>query len=54
MITLIRLSSVTIQSYKILFSCNEESESESCSVIFDSLRPHGLSMKFSRLEYWSG
>ena len=29
------------------------SESESCSVVPDSLRPHGLSMEFSRPEYWS-
>ena len=27
---------------------------ESRSVVFDSLRPHGLSMEFSRPEYWSG
>jgi len=25
-----------------------------CSVMSDSLRPHGLSMEFSRQEYWSG
>ena len=31
------------------------SESEvSRSVISDTLRPHGLSMEFSRPEYWSG
>ena len=31
------------------------SESESCSVMYDSLWPHGLySMEFSRGEYWSG
>ena len=31
------------------------SESESRSVVSDSLRPHGLqSMEFSRPEYWSG
>ena len=30
------------------------SESESHSVVSDSLRPHGLSMEFSRLEYWDG
>ena len=33
------------------------SESESRSAVFrrsDSLRPHGLSMDFSRPEYWSG
>ena len=31
-------------------------ESESRSVVSDSLRPHGLykSIEFSRLEYWSG
>ena len=29
-------------------------ESESCLVVFDSLRPHGLSVEFSRQEYWSG
>ena len=31
-------------------------ESESCSVMSDSLQPHGLykSMEFSRPEYWSG
>ena len=28
--------------------------SESCSVVSDSLRPHGVSMEFSRPEYWSG
>ena len=26
----------------------------SCSVMSDSLRPHGLSIEFSRQEYWSG
>ena len=31
-----------------------ESESESCSVMSNSLWPHGLSMEFSRPEYWSG
>ena len=25
----------------------------SCSLMSDSLRPHGLSMEFSRQEYWS-
>ena len=25
-----------------------------CSVVSDSLRPHVLSMEFSRQEYWSG
>ena len=34
--------------------CFLESESESRSVLSDSLRPHGLSMEFSRPEYWSG
>ena len=29
-------------------------ESESGSVVSDSLRPHGLSMEFSRPECWSG
>ena len=29
-------------------------ESESHSVVSDSLQPHGLSMEFSRPEYWSG
>ena len=29
-------------------------ESVSRSVVSDSLRPHGLSMEFSRQEYWSG
>ena len=24
------------------------------SVVFNSLRPHGLSTEFSRQEYWSG
>ena len=28
--------------------------SESCSVKSDSLQPHGLSMDFSRPDYWSG
>ena len=28
--------------------------SESHSVVSDSLQPHGLSMEFSRPEYWSG
>ena len=31
-----------------------QSESESHSFLSDSLRPHGLSMEFSRPEYWSG
>ena len=31
-----------------------KSESVSRSVLSDSLRPHGLSMEFSRQEYWSG
>ena len=31
-----------------------QAESESCSVVSDSLRPHGLSMEFSRPEYWIG
>ena len=26
----------------------------SCSIVSDSLRPHGLSMEFSRQAYWSG
>ena len=30
------------------------SESESHSVVLDSLRAHGLYMEFSRPEYWSG
>ena len=30
------------------------SESVSCSVMSDSLRPHGLSLEFSRQEYWHG
>ena len=29
-------------------------QSFSRSVVSDSLRPHGPSMKFSRQEYWSG
>ena len=28
-------------------------ESESYSVVSDSLQPHGLSVEFSRLEYWT-
>ena len=42
------------------FSSNRESESVSCSVVFDSLWPRGLarqaplSVEFSRQEYWSG
>ena len=31
-----------------------KSQNESGSVVSDSLRPHGLSMEFSRPEYWSG
>ena len=31
-----------------------QSDSESCSVMSDSLRPHGLYMESSRPEYWSG
>ena len=31
-----------------------ESETESHLVMSDSLRSHGLSMEFSRPEYWSG
>ena len=30
------------------------SESESHSVVFNFLQPYGLSMEFSRPEYWSG
>ena len=30
------------------------SESVSCSVVSDSLLPHGLSLEFSRQEYWHG
>ena len=33
---------------------NHEGESESQSVVSDSLRPHGQPMEFSRPEYWSG
>ena len=33
---------------------DHSSESESCSVVSDSLQPHGLSMEFSRSEYWHG
>ena len=33
---------------------NSESEGESRSVVSNSLQPHGLSMEFSRPEYWSG
>ena len=34
---------------------NDQSESECCSVVSDSLRPHGVqSMEFSRPEYWRG
>ena len=33
----------------------KQSESKSCSVMSDSLRPHGpQSIEFSRPEYWSG
>ena len=31
-----------------------QAESESCSVVSDSLQPHGLSLEFSRPEYWIG
>ena len=31
-----------------------KSESVRRSVLSDSLRPHGLSMEFSRQEYWNG
>ena len=34
---------------------NDQSESECCSVVSDSLRPHGVqSLEFSRSEYWRG
>ena len=34
---------------------NDQSESECCSVVSDSLRPHGVqSMEFPRPEYWRG
>ena len=33
---------------------NQPKESESHLVVSESLRPHGLSMEFSRPEYWSG
>ena len=37
-----------------LTDTKEGRESESCSVMSDSLQPHIQSMEFSRLEYWSG
>ena len=44
-------------SFKPTFSLGSyklKSESESHSVVSDSLQPHGLCMEFSRPEYWSG
>ena len=46
-----------IQWALIPYLFTDENESESCSVMSDSLGPHGLyiqSMEFSRPEYWSG
>ena len=43
-----------VKRYVVLIS---ENESVHISVLFDSLRPHGLNplfMEFSRQEYWSG
>ena len=38
----------------ILETMLQQNESESCPVVSDSLWPHGLSMEFSKPEYWSG
>ena len=43
------LSITTLKKKKLFLS-----ESASCSVVSDSLRLHGLSMEFSRPEYWMG
>ena len=43
------LSITTLKRKKLFLS-----ESASCSVVSDSLRLHGLSMEFSRPEYWNG
>ena len=37
-----------------IFTIIKQQVSESLSVMSNSLRPHGLSMEFSRPEYWSG
>ena len=36
------------------FTYLENMESESCSVVSDSLQLHGLSMELSRPKYWNG
>ena len=49
------ISTMSLIVQKICQIPVEESESESCSVVSDSLQPHGLqSMEFSRPEYQSG
>ena len=51
----LEISAVATGLEKVSFHSNpKESESESHSVMSDSLGPHGLSMEFSRPEYWSG
>ena len=43
------------KQYLVELQMYKESESESLSLMFNFLQPHGLqSMEFSRLEYWSG
>ena len=49
------ITSATQEAIYIFIS--QQCESESCSVLSDSLRPNGLyiqSMEFSKPEYWSG
>ena len=44
----------TSQLTDVIIQLKVKSKSVSCSVVSDSLLPHGLSMEFSRQEYWSG
>ena len=46
---------ITNQNSKTSPHIHQDSESESHSVVSNSLRPYGLGfMEFSRSEYWSG
>ena len=54
MASLCVLGSLTTWNLDSKSKCPEKSETVSPSVMSDSLQPHGLSMGFSRQEYWSG
>ena len=41
-------------NWTVYFKWTNHMVYENCSVVSDSLQPHGLSMEFSRQEYWIG